>query len=90
MSLCKYKDILGIPKKGVHENRIPVLDIALNDTVGTIVLGLVFGILISFIFKTNFTYTFIICTIVFFILGIGLHRLFCVNTTINKAIFGEV
>jgi len=28
--------------------------------------------------------------LILFIIGIGVHRLFCVNTTINKAIFGEL
>ena len=90
MSFCKYKDKFGIPRKGFHKIRIPGFDIALTDTLLTIVLGLVTGIIISFILKINYISTFILCTLFLFILGICLHRLFCVNTTINKSIFGEV
>lgn len=101
MFLCKYKDALGIPRQGFHEARISGLDIALNDTLGTIGLGTIFGIIIGIIItlkiKTHFVIKIFIVLafillfiIIFFILGIILHRLFCVNTTINKAIFGEV
>ena len=33
----KYKDIFGIPGTGLHATRIPILDIALIDTVFTII-----------------------------------------------------
>ena len=90
MSLCKYRDKLGIPRQGFHKNRIPGIDIALNDTLVTIGVGLFISILISIIFKKNFIIIFIINFLILFIIGIGVHRLFCVNTTINKAIFGEL
>lgn len=77
---AKYSDIFGKPKTGFHSFRI--LDIAVNDVIGTI---LVSG-LISYIFDFNF----LIVLILLFILGIIMHRLFCVNTTINKFIFKEI
>jgi hypothetical protein len=79
MSLCKYKNSLGEPNKGIHKH---VLGIALSDLLGTILITL----LISKIFKLRF----VLVLFIALLLGILLHRLFCVNTTLNKFIFGEV
>lgn len=32
-------NILGEPRKGFHEKRIPYIDLAFNDTVGTLVIA---------------------------------------------------
>lgn len=77
MNLCKFKNILGEPKKGIHKYRF--LSLAIVDVVFTI-LG---GFLLAIIFKTKFLDT----TISLFLLGIILHRLFCVNTTIDNLLF---
>jgi len=77
--LCQYANILGEPRKGVHEKRIPIIDIAYNDFVGTAIAGIIFYLIFG-------SYWFFFP----FILGIILHRLFCVNTTLNKLIFGEI
>lgn len=74
---CKYKDILGKLGEGVHSIRM--YDIAIVDVILTII-GAYF---ISKIFKLNFLNTLIIL----FILGIVLHRIFCVRTTIDKLLF---
>jgi uncharacterized membrane protein len=79
MSLCKYKDALGIPGKGIHSYRI--FNIAIADVIMTIVGAYV----LSLIFKTPFIYT----LIALFILGIILHRIFCVRTTIDKLLFDK-
>uniref|UniRef100_A0A6C0JJB3 Uncharacterized protein n=1 Tax=viral metagenome TaxID=1070528 RepID=A0A6C0JJB3_9ZZZZ len=76
MDLCKYKDSLGIPNEGAHKHYYGV---AMFDTVGTIVVG----IILSFLFKWNT----ILTIAVLFILGIILHRLFCVRTTVDKILF---
>ncbi len=76
-SLCKYKDILGEPGKGAHSYRI--FNIAIVDVILTILVAL----LISYFFKFNLWYTLIIL----FLLGIVMHRLFCVRTTIDKLLF---
>ena len=73
---CIYKNALGIPGKGVHFH---VFGIAIMDVLMTIIGA---GIL-SYIFKWNF----LIILIVLFLIGIILHRLFCVNTTIDKLLF---
>lgn len=80
MSLCKYKDALGIPEKGVHSYRF--IGVAIFDVILTIILA----IIISYFYKISFFYTLIFL----FILGIILHRLFCVRTTIDKLLFPNV
>lgn len=76
----KYSDIFGKPTTGFHSFRI--FDIAVNDLFGTIAIAA----LLSYTLK----YDFLVILFILLILGIILHRLFCVNTTINKVIFGEV
>jgi hypothetical protein len=77
MSLCKYKNYLGIPNQGIHSYR--VLDIAIIDVFATIIIG----ILVSCFFKISYLYSIIFL----FLLGIILHRLFCVRTTLDKLLF---
>jgi len=74
MNLCKHKDIFGKPKEGPHSYRI--FNIAIIDTVLTILLGY----FISKYFKLNLFYVLIIL----FILGIIVHKMFCVETTLTK------
>ncbi len=75
--LCKYKSVFGDPGKDVHSYRI--FNIAIVDVLFTVI----FAWLISLVFNTSFVYTLIIL----FLLGIIMHRLFCVRTTIDKLIF---
>jgi polyferredoxin len=75
--LCKYKDILGEPEKGAHKYRF--LGIAIVDVVLTIIAAAI----ISYFFTFNFWITLLIL----FLLGILLHRIFCVRTTIDKILF---
>jgi len=76
--LCQYKDIFGKVGEGVHSYR--VLNFAIVDVIVTIIGAY----LISRVTKQNF----IIVLVLFFILGIILHKLFCVRTTVDKLIFG--
>jgi hypothetical protein len=78
--LCKYKDIFGKPNEGVHAHRF--MCVAIVDVIATIIGGYI----IAYIFNFDVTNTIIIL----FLLGIILHKLFCVNTTINKILFNEV
>lgn len=80
MSLCKYKNILGKPNEGAHSYRL--FDLAVVDIIMTILLAAV----ISFVFKFSLMYT----CIFLFVLGIIMHRLFCVRTTIDKLLFPNV
>lgn len=77
MNLCKYKNALGEPDKGIHSYRL--FGVAVADVVMTI-LG---AFIISYFSKISFIKT----LLVLFLLGIILHRLFCVRTTVDKLIF---
>lgn len=79
-SLCQYKDIFGKPKTGAHRYR--VFDLAIVDVVMTIVAAYI----IARFFKKCFWKTLIIL----FILGILLHYLFCVNTTVGVFLWGKL
>ncbi len=78
--LCKYKNIFGKEAEGVHKYRI--FDIAIFDLVGTIFIAF----LLAKYFKKNILVFFVLLMI----LALILHRFFCVNTTINKLVFGNV
>jgi hypothetical protein len=80
---CPFKnfsDIFGKPNEGAHSYRF--LNLAIVDVILTII-----G---SFIIAKLFNLNFPLVLLFIFILGVILHRLFCVNTTINKFIFGIV
>lgn len=77
IDLCKYKDMLGKPDQGVHSFRI--FNIAIVDVLLTILSAF----LISYFIQINFSKT----LLVLFILGIIIHRIFCVRTTIDKLLF---
>ena len=70
---CKYSGILGKPREGIHSFRI--FDIAIVDVILTFVLAW----FINLKLKTNYFIVLLFC----FLLGILLHKLFCVKTKIN-------
>jgi hypothetical protein len=76
---CKYKDALGIPGKGAHFH-IPYLNVAIVDILLTIVGAYIIYLLIPRV-------SFWMILIGLFLLGIILHRLFCVRTTVDKFLF---
>ena len=73
--LCQYKDILGKPGQGIHSYRI--FNIAYIDVLFTII-----GAYIIYLFLPKINYFVIL--ILLFLLGIILHKIFCVRTTIDK------
>jgi fatty acid desaturase len=77
MSLCKYKDAFGKPGEGAHQYRI--FNVAIFDTVLTVLLAFVIAYFsgVSLVYVVPFT----------FILGIVVHRVFCVRTTVDKLLF---
>jgi len=75
--LCKYKNALGVPDQGIHSYRL--FGVAIADVIMTIIGAYI----ISWIFNWKFIYT----LVSLFLLGIVLHRLFCVRTTIDKLLF---
>jgi len=74
--LCKYKDIFGVPGKG---DDYRIYGIRVKD----VVILFIESYLISWYFKWSFWYT----LLGIFILGIIVHRLFCVRTTIDRLLF---
>jgi hypothetical protein len=83
MSLCKYKNIFGEVNTGIHTVRI--FNIAIFDVLGTIIVGILLQFFLLRVFSFYIDLTLIL--IVLFGLGILLHRLFCVRTTIDKLLF---
>jgi hypothetical protein len=79
---CKYSTLFGEPNKGIHSSRFYIgkYSFALVDTVSTIIGAY---LLQKYYFKT---YPFWKVLIGLFLLGIVLHRLFCVKTTVDKII----
>ena len=77
---CKYKNIFGKVGEGAHSYRI--FNIAIIDVISTFILAFLINLFIP-------KYKFNNILIFLFILGIILHRLFCVETTINNLIFGN-
>ena len=77
---CPYKDLFGKVGEGVHSYRI--FNIAIVDVLLTVLLAFV-------IYIINPKYGFVTILVFLFILGIVLHRIFCVRTTIDKLLFGS-
>ena len=78
--LCKYKNALGVPGKGIHSYRI--CNLAIVDIIFTLLGARILQILIF----PEIEYLYILGGL--FLLSIILHRMFCVKTTIDKLIFG--
>ena len=74
---AQYKDILGVPREGIHSMR--VYDFAIIDFIMTFVGACI----IAYFFKMNvflvFLYLFILCEY--------LHILFCVDTKFLSIFF---
>jgi len=78
--LCQYKNALGIPGQGIHSYRF------MNFAVADVVMTIVFGYLLAWVFRWNA----VITIGGLFLLGIVLHRVFCVRTTVDQWIFPNV
>lgn len=79
MNSCSYRDILGKPETGVHQYRF--FGFAIVDTALTAVLAL----FVASAFKTTFWHAFLIVMLI----GLIMHRLFCVNTKLTRLVFGK-
>tara|TARA_B100000795_G_C22764028_1_gene424876 strand:+ start:572 stop:814 length:243 start_codon:yes stop_codon:yes gene_type:complete len=79
INFCRFKNIFGIPKKGLH--RFRVMNLAIVDVLMTLFLAY---LLKMYMFEeTHYGIIAVFC----FIIGIILHRLFCVRTTVDKFLF---
>ena len=77
MNFCKYKDIIGKPRKGVHSIRL--FDFAIIDIIVTIIGG--------YVISKYTQYEFYKVLLVLFVLTIISHKLFCVDSKLNSIIF---
>ena len=74
---CPYANILGAPGTGVHSIRI--FNIAVVDVILTVLLA----------YFTKGDRPFWVVLLFWFIVGILVHWIFCVHTTIGNLIFGK-
>ena len=77
MSLCKYKELFGKPGEGIHSWRIfdfGVIDI-LTTIAGAYLISYLSGIRLLYVLPAVF------------LLGIYIHRLFCVRTKLDRILF---
>lgn len=89
INLCKYKDMFGKPGQGIHSYRI--FNIAIVDFVLTLILAfIIYSLNVHYKVHNGNIYGFIVDLLGIFLLGIVMHRLFCVNTTVSKAIYGVI
>lgn len=79
MNLCKYSNIFGAPNTGIHKYRF--FNVAIIDVIATLIVS-------YYIYRyNNKKIKLINITIMMFILGIIMHKIFCVKTTINNLLF---
>ena len=79
VQLCQYRDALGQPGKGIHSYRIG--GIAVADVLMTIAAAY----LIQWVLFPRTPFWLVLGAL--FLLGIALHRLFCVRTTVDRWLF---
>jgi uncharacterized membrane protein AbrB (regulator of aidB expression) len=78
MDLCKYKNIFGEPNEGWRK-KYRIFDISIGD----VIVVIIFAYIISYLMKYPFSWTLFYS----FILGIIIHRIFCVRTRVDKWLF---
>jgi len=82
--LCEYKNMFGIPNEGIHSLRL--FNIAIVDLVLTFIIAYIIQ-LQNFKFLENTSLGVLFMCLI--ILSLVIHKLFCVNTTLTKIVFGE-
>jgi fatty acid desaturase len=76
--LCQYRNALGEPRQGIHSFRI--FDIAVFDVLLTFALAYVVNLVGN-------VQNYWLALLYTFIVGIFMHWLFCVDTTVNRFLF---
>lgn len=76
--LCKYKNIFGKVGEGAHSIRL--FDVAVVDVLATVIVSIIINY-----FYPKYRLIYILGSL--FIMGMILHRMFCVRTTIDKLLF---
>ena len=78
---CPFRDSLGIPGEGIHSYRL--FNIALAD----VVLLLVFAVLLQWFIRLFAPCSYNLAVLISFIMGIIVHRVLCVRTTLDQLLF---
>lgn len=73
--LCKYREIGGKPREGLHKLRIPIIDLAFWDVLGTVLIG--------YVLVRSFGLNPIMVAGALVLITIFVHWLFCVPTKLN-------
>ena len=79
MDLCRYRNLFGKPREQTGFRKYRLGGIALFDVLVTLLCTY----LLSYLFKLPFLPT----TAAAFLLGIVVHRLFCVRTAVDVMLF---
>ena len=74
IDLCQYKDIFGKPNEGAHSYRF----------LGIAIVDLFLTLLVAYYVAYKYKKSFIEISVVFIIIGVIAHSLFCVDTTFNR------
>lgn len=77
--MCQHADIFGKPNEGVHKQRL--FGMAAVDLIATAALA---GI-ITYFTKKNFILVFL----ALMLLAVVVHKIFCVETALNKKLFSS-
>jgi thiosulfate reductase cytochrome b subunit len=80
---CKHKDIFGKPNEGIHSIRIPIPGLKNGIAMFDTVLALLFAYLIGTYYKMK-TLHIIILFLALMVLGVIVHRFFCVDTPLTE------
>ena len=72
-NMCRYKNIFGKPNQGIHSIRL--FNLAIIDVIMALIAGYLIGLYFNHVW---------LGIIGFFTLGIIMHAVFCVDTTISK------
>jgi ABC-type enterochelin transport system permease subunit len=74
---CPYRNLLGVPGEGVHSYRV------FNIAIADVLLLVAFAWLVQKVFGISYALSLLIS----FLIGVILHRVFCVRTTIDRILF---
>ena len=75
--LCKYRNMFGAPNTGIHAHRF--MGLAVVDVIMTVV----FAVFLSQMFQFHVLYA----ILGMFLLGVVMHRMFCVRTMVDQWFF---
>ena len=79
MNVCQYKIVFGEPGKGVHSYRF--FGVAIVDVLATIVGAAILA------WAAKWPFWYVLGGL--FLLGIILHHIFCVQTTVDRLLFSH-